>query len=96
MIIYTFVIVDAGGEFEPPCVAWATAEEARSAAVSYLADRLVREDEADEMLEWGEEIERRDGKYPTFTAPTKRGRYVRVWPMEIMAGEAADASEPQP
>ena len=84
-IIYTYTIIECNGEADDPCLAWRTAEAARAAAVSYLADRCVTEDEADEMLEWREEHERSDGKYPTFTAPTKLGREIRVWPMELQS-----------
>jgi hypothetical protein len=84
MIIYTYAVVDPNGDYDDPCIAWMSAKDARAAAVSYLADRLVATDEADEMLDWTEDAWTRDGRYPTFRAATKYGREVRVWPIELM------------
>ena len=86
VIFYTYAIIERDGTFDWPCVAWRTAEDARQGACAYLFDAPAFAN-ADEALEWVESEWTRDGRYPTFTAPTKYGRTVRVWPLEYIAPE---------
>jgi len=82
MIAYYFIVVEADGSSVPPSVAWPTSEQARDAAVSFLADRVI--EHGDELLAWEAHHDRADGLYPVFTAPTKYGRQVRVQPIELI------------
>ncbi len=88
-ILYTFAIMDGEGNYVvTPVLAWRSAEHARRAAASYIADRAVSMSEADDLCEWREmEYSGRDGRLPTLAASTKRGREVRVWPIELIEEE---------
>ena len=96
VVLYIWSIVDEDGALEVwPTCAWPSAAIARQVAASFIADRQLDLDEADELMEWTEHPERLDGKYSLFTAPTKLGREVRVWPIEFQIEPPTDTSPSQ-
>lgn len=95
MIIYTWARLDSGRVLGAhmhrddavdvlPRVAFRSAEEARSAAES---DLLSDWDGVPPDVEWAEDIERQDGRYPTFEARIEHADVaLRVYPIEIVDG----------
>lgn len=85
MIVYAYTHIANDGAMDLPCVVWPTAEGAMKAAEAH--DFYPGQDLSDPTpapaLEWAEEHERRDGRYPAFVARVTSGKYC-VYPIEVL------------